>query len=130
MDIKSTFKDIKHTPSLDSRIQQKSKRLEKFFDGRSSIQWICFSDGISHFAEITLEGPSFRINAKASDKNLYHALDKVINKIETQLKKQKEKMKNPIHQKNQDFKFTKGREEALDEMEEENNLLKKKKKVA
>jgi hypothetical protein len=73
-----------------------------------------------------LEGPTFRINAKASDKNLYHALDKVINKVQIQLKKQKEKWKNPIHQLKPDFKYNKGREEALDELAEEASLKKKK----
>jgi ribosomal subunit interface protein len=102
--------------------------LEKFFEGRSSIQWICFTDGIAHFAEITLEGPTFRFNAKAKDKNLYHALDKVINKIQIQLKKQKEKWKNPIHQKKPQFEFIKGREEALDELAETTRLGKKKSK--
>jgi putative sigma-54 modulation protein len=126
MDIKITFKNIDHTPSLDSRIEKKSLKLEKFLDGRSSIQWICFSNDIAHFAEITLEGPTFRINAKASDKNLYHALDKVINKVQIQLKKQKERWKNPIHQPKVDFKYNKGREEALDELAEEANLKKKK----
>lgn len=130
MDIKITFKNIKHTPAIDSRIEKKSKRLEKFFDGRSSIQWTCYEEGDLHIAEITVEGPTFRFMAKASDRNLYHALDKTINKMEIQVKKQKEKMKNPIHQKNQDFKFTKGREEALDEMVEETQSFRSKKKAS
>ena len=130
MDITISFKDIDHTPSIDSRIKKKSQRLEKFFEGRSSVQWTCFSDGVSHFAEITMEGPTFRLNAKASDRNLYHALDKVINKIEIQLKKQKEKLKNPIHQKKPEINFVKGREEALDEMAEENRNLRPKKKAS
>ena len=130
MDIQITFKNIEHTPSLDSRIKKKSMKLEKFLDGRTAIQWVCFSNGISHFAEVTLEGPSFRFNAKASDKNLYHTLDKVINKIQIQLKKQKEKWIKAAHQKKPDFKFIKGREEALDEMAEEIRNQKTKKKAA
>lgn len=130
MDIKISFKDIEHTPSIDSRIKKKSQRLEKFFEGRSSLHWTCFSDGVSHFAEITMEGPNFRLNAKGSDRNLYHALDKVIDKIEIQLKKQKEKMKNQIHEKKHEFKFVKGREEALDELAEENQSNRPKKKAS
>ncbi len=128
MDIKITFKNLDHTPSLDARIEKKSLRLEKFFEGRSSIQWICFTDGINHHAEITLEGPNFRINATGSDKNLYHALDKVISKIEIQLRKQKEKWKNPIHHKHPEFNYIKGREEALNEMAETSRQEKKKSK--
>lgn len=130
MEITITFKNIEHTPSLDSRIEKKSKRLEKYFDGRSVIQWTCYEERDFHIAEITLEGPTFRFNSKGSDRNLYHALDKAINKIEIQLRKQKERMKNPIHQRNPEFKFIKGREEALDEMVEEKRVLKIKKRAA
>ena len=69
-------------------------------------------------------------NQRFENRNLYHALDKVINKIEIQLKKQKEKLKNPIHQNKPEINFVNGREEALDEMAEENRSLRFKKKAS
>ena len=42
MKIVSSFKHLEHTPSLDEKIQSKSKKLQKYFDGNIEVQWTCY----------------------------------------------------------------------------------------
>ncbi len=98
MKVTISFKNLKHTPALDSRIHEKSATLEKFFDGGDSrINWVCYvNDGVHH-AEVKLHGLNHEYHATAKSDNLYKTFDLAVNKLEKQLSKQKQKTKNRIH---------------------------------
>ena len=100
MRIKISFKHLQHTPALDERIREKSKKLEKYLGGKCQVKWTCYVKNQSHYADIELIGPTFEYHSSGSSDSLYKSLDKAIHKLETQLKKKKAKMKNRIHQKN------------------------------
>jgi putative sigma-54 modulation protein len=85
MKIVSSFKHLEHTPALDAKIEEKSQKLKKFFDG----------------AEIKLLGPSFEYHATAHSETLYKSLDLAVNKIEKQMSKKKDKWKSKISHKHQ-----------------------------
>lgn len=100
MKIVSSFKHLEHTPALDEKIQQKSQKLKKFFEGNVEVQWTCFvGEAGKHWAEIKVLGPSFEYHAKASSEKLYKSLDLVIQKIEKQVGKKKDKWRNHISRK-------------------------------
>jgi len=91
------FKNIDHTPALDYRIEQKSEHLSKFFDGGFEVQWYCYAKTGFHSADICVIGPRYRLRATASDDNLYKCLDQVVDKMEKQLHKRKDKIREKIH---------------------------------
>lgn len=98
MKVKATFKGIEHTPSLDEKIQSKSEKLAKYFQGNLDVHWVCgVSEDGKHTADIKLLGPNFDYHASGSSDNLYKAFDLVIGKIERQVVKKKSKWKNQIH---------------------------------
>lgn len=100
MKIVSSFKHLEHTPALDHKIQQKSQKLKKYFDGNFEVQWTCYvRDDGAQCAEIKLLGPSFEYHANAFADNLYKSLDKVVSKIERQVQKKKEKLRSRINHK-------------------------------
>jgi len=100
MKIISTFKQLEHTEALDKKIESKSQKLKKFFDGNFDVHWTCYvRDDGAHCAEIKLLGPSFEYHASANSDQLYKTLDLAVNKIEKQIHKKKDKWKNHIHQK-------------------------------
>ncbi|MBD65022.1 MAG: ribosomal subunit interface protein [Halobacteriovoraceae bacterium] len=100
MKITSTFKHLEHTEALDQKIQAKSQKLKKYFEGNFEVQWTCFvRDDGAHCAEIKLLGPSFEYHASAHSDVLYKTLDLAINKIEKQVHKKKDKWKNRISKK-------------------------------
>jgi putative sigma-54 modulation protein len=105
MKITITFKHLEHTPALDEKIEKKSKKLEKFFDGNFNVDWVCWCDDkAQHWAELKVHGHAFDFHAKADADSLYKALDLVIEKVEKQMLKQKSKLRNKLH-KNQALKF-------------------------
>jgi putative sigma-54 modulation protein len=100
MKIVSTFKNLEHTEALDERIEEKSQRLNKFFEGNFDVLWTCYirEDG-QHCADIKVVGPAFEYHAGAFAENLYKTLDLAIGKIERQVHKKKTKWKSNISQK-------------------------------
>lgn len=100
MKITSSFKHLEHTEALDQRIQEKSQKLKKFFEGNFEVQWTCFvRDEKDHCAEIKLIGPSFEYHATAHSESMYKTLDMAINKIIKQVSKKKDKWKSHISKK-------------------------------
>lgn len=97
MKLKISFKNLKHTVSIDERIQDKTERLEKYFQGNTEVQWTCSTADSVHIAEVKIMGPSFTYHATGKSENLYKSIDKVINKIESQLRKRKDKLRNKVH---------------------------------
>jgi putative sigma-54 modulation protein len=97
MKLKISFKHLKHTPALDQRIKEKTEKLEKYFQGNTSVHWICWVHDDQHWAEIKVHGPKFDFFAKASADNMYKSLDLCIDKMERQIEKQKDLRRNKLH---------------------------------
>lgn len=97
MNLKISFKHLKHTPALDERIKEKSEKLNHYFEGNTNISWVCWVNGDEHWAEIKAHGPKFDFFAKACADNMYKSLDLCIEKMEKQFDKQKDLYKNKIH---------------------------------
>ena len=97
MKLKISFKHLDHTPALDERIKEKTEKLEKYFEGNLKVEWTCWVHEDKHWADVKVHGPKFDFFAKASADNMYKSLDLVIEKIERQMDKQKEVMKNKLH---------------------------------
>lgn len=100
MKIVSSFKQLEHTPALDEKIQDKSQKLKKYFEGNFEVHWTCYvRDDGAQCADIKLLGPSFEYHAQAHSEKLYKTLDLAISKIEKQVQKKKDKWKNHISHK-------------------------------
>jgi putative sigma-54 modulation protein len=97
MKLKISFKHLKHTPALDERIKEKSEKLEKYFQGNSTVSWVCWVHGEEHWAEIKVHGPQYDFFAKACADNMYKSLDLCIEKMERQFEKKKDIRRNKIH---------------------------------
>jgi putative sigma-54 modulation protein len=105
MNITISFKHLEHTEALDEKIQLKTQKLNKFFEGNFDVVWTCWVDEKqSHWAEIKVIGHSFEFHAKASAEIMYKTLDVVIDKVQAQMMKQKSKLRNKIH-KNESIKY-------------------------
>lgn len=103
MRVTISFRNIRHTKSIDKKISEKSEKLAKFLEGKTIVKWACnFEDG--HFyTEVSLIGPKFEYHAHSSSETLLTSLDQATHKITKQIQKRKEKLRNRIHQKNKDI---------------------------
>ena len=98
MKLKISFKNIEHTPSLDTKIEQKTQKLTKYFNGHTEVQWTCSTSKHGHKAEVKIIGPAFVFHATGKAGSLYQCLDIAVAKIDSQIKKRKEKLRNRLHQ--------------------------------
>lgn len=99
MKIVSSFRNLEHTPALDEKIESKSQKLKKYFDGNLEVFWTCSVEDGDHHAEIKLLGPGFEYHAKSHSETLYKSLDLAIGKVEKQVHKKKDMRRNHIHHK-------------------------------
>lgn len=96
MKITTSFLHLEHTPALDQKIKETTEKLSKFFHDKGTIKWSCYVKNGEHFAEIYYHAPQCEYHAKAWSLNLYQSIDMVVDKIEKQVFKRKEKY-NKIH---------------------------------
>ena len=97
MKVTITFLHLDHTESLDQRINEKTAKLEKFFEPDSSIKWTCYVKGGEHYAELNATGTTLHHNAIAHSDNMYKSIDLALDKMSKQVQKHREKRQNKIH---------------------------------
>jgi putative sigma-54 modulation protein len=85
MQVTIAFKQLEHTPALDERIHRKSARFSKILGASAQLQWVCWVEDHTHWAEAKLTGGPQNFFAKASAETMYKTLDKVVAKLERQI---------------------------------------------
>ena len=90
------------TPAIRSYAEKKIGAIKKYFENILEIDITLSaehskSEGDKHTADVLLFANGTKIKAKSSDTILYAAIDEVVDVLETQVKKYKEKLKNRQH---------------------------------
>ncbi len=94
MEIQLTAKQFNITPALREYVQQKMGKTQKYFDHIVWGQAFLFVEKRSHKAEMIVHAPGQTFRALATAADLYSAIDLASDKIDAQLKKHKERLKN------------------------------------
>ncbi len=94
MNLNITFRHVEPTEALKSYAVEKVQRLKKYFDGLVDGHVVLDQEKIRHIAEVTLQANGVRINAKEENADFYSAIDNVVDKVERQLVRYKEKLKS------------------------------------
>ena len=97
MKMTMSFKNVKNSSRLERVVTEKTKRMAKFFEGQTSIAWSFSKSDGGVVIDVKMSGPSFHYHAHSRTDNLYKGIDATITKIERQVKKKKEKIKNRMH---------------------------------
>ena len=104
MQIELTGHHIEVTDSLRNYVNEKTARLERHFDKVSNIHVILAVEGDRHKAEATVLMSGHDVFANCIEDDMYAAIDGLVDKLDRQVKKHKEKIKNHLHNKhNNDF---------------------------
>ena len=93
MTVNFTFRKIEATEALKERIQKRVAKLEKYITYPMDVHVLCSVEKTLQCAEITCHAEHRELVAVAKTKDLYESIDTVAHKIETQLKKEREKKK-------------------------------------
>jgi putative sigma-54 modulation protein len=92
MQLNVTGHHVDVTPSMHDYVSQKLERLERHFDHVTNVHVILSVEKLRQKAEATLHISGGNLFADAQDEDMYAAIDAMVDKLDRQIKKHKEKM--------------------------------------
>ncbi|MFC1591714.1 ribosome hibernation-promoting factor, HPF/YfiA family [Thermodesulfobacteriota bacterium] len=93
MDIRVTFRHLEQNDALRNYAQEKVLRIEKYVSNITEVHVILSLEKRSHIAEVIVNVTRDQITAKqVNEDNMYTAIDLVMDKIDRQVKKYKDKI--------------------------------------
>jgi putative sigma-54 modulation protein len=88
-----TFKNIDSSDHLKSYVMDKLDRFDRLLDNPAEASVVLKVEKFRHIAEISVSGDRMKINGKEETEDMYSAIDMVLDKLEKQIKKGKEKVR-------------------------------------
>jgi putative sigma-54 modulation protein len=88
-----TFKSVDSSEDLKSYVTDKLNRLDKYLYNPAEANVVLQVEKFRHIAEIKITGDRLNINGKEETGDLYSAIDMVLDKLEKQIKKNKQKIR-------------------------------------
>jgi putative sigma-54 modulation protein len=93
MQTRVTFKNIDSSEPLSSYVSNKLNRFDRFLDNPAEADVVLSIEKFRHIAEINIVGDRLNVYGKEETSDMYSAIDMVLDKLEKQIKKNKEKIK-------------------------------------
>jgi putative sigma-54 modulation protein len=93
MQINLSGHHVEITDSLRDFVNTKFAKLERHFDHINNVYVVLNVEKINQIAEATLHLNGGEIHAKADNQDMYTAIDALIDKLDRQVIKHKEKLK-------------------------------------
>jgi len=94
MQINITGHHVDITAALHAYVEEKFERLERHFDNITNAHVILEIEKDRQKAEATIHVSKGQVYADAEDENMYAAIDSLADKLDRQIKKHKEKLKD------------------------------------
>jgi len=92
MQLSVTGHHIEITESLRTYVSTKLAKLERHFDHLTDIHCVLTVEKLEHKAEATIQVGGGTIHAEQIEPNMYAAIDILVDKLDRQVKKHKEKL--------------------------------------
>ncbi len=92
MQLTLTGHHIDLSPALREYVDAKLARLERHFDNMTDVHCVLTVEKLLHKAEATIQLSGIRIHADSVEQNMYAAIDGLVDKLDRQVKKHKEKI--------------------------------------
>ena len=86
-----TFKNLDSSETLKSYVGDKLDRFDKYLYNPAEANVVLSIEKFRHMAEISIIGDRLNIYGKESTDDMYSAIDMVLDKLEKQIKKNKQK---------------------------------------
>ncbi len=91
MQINITGHHVDLTPALREFVENKFSKLDRFFDQITSVQVTLTVDKLRQIAESDIKIAGGEVHASSESEDMYASIDQLIDKLERQLVKHKEK---------------------------------------
>jgi len=92
MQLSVTGHNIDITESLRNYVATKLSKLERHFDNMTDIHCILTVEKLHHKAEATIYLSGGKVHADSAETTMYAAVDTLVDKLDRQVKKHKEKL--------------------------------------
>jgi ribosome hibernation promoting factor len=89
-----TFRHLDSTEALKAHAKAKVEHIQRYIDRPSEAHVVLHVENLEHHADINLKAGPFLLRGRAKSPDMYASIDAAAEKIERQLKKHKEKLKN------------------------------------
>lgn len=89
-----TGKNIDVTKALQDKVIAKLNKLEKFFSPDSEARVTLSVEKLSHIVEVTIPTRGRLLRAEVESSDMYAAIDEIVDVLQRQLHKYKDKLKN------------------------------------
>ncbi len=89
-----TFRHMESSDALKKYAEEKSERLVKYLLEPAEIHWVLSVEKIRHIADATVTANGATLKAQYDTQDMYSAIDMVIDKLEGQAMKHKDKAKD------------------------------------
>ena len=101
MNIAVTFKHIDSCDAIRQYAESKFQKLEKYLSNIMDVHITLSIERVDHkesgVAQIKLTAKNLTVNAEEKSADIYSAIDLLLEKVESQIKKHKEKMRRKDH---------------------------------
>lgn len=92
MQIQISGHQVEVTPALRSYVESKLDRISRRFDNLTSLTVVLSVEKLLHRAEGTLAAAGAVLHADATEADMYASIDVMIDKLDAQVRKHKEKV--------------------------------------
>ena len=97
MTLNISFKHMDASDALKAYTKEKTDKLEKYFRGRIAVTWNFTIEKQNRVAHCHLVGNNMDYFGEAATEDFYASVDMAVEKIEKQLRKHKEIVKDHLH---------------------------------
>lgn len=94
MRINVTFRHLDASDTLREYVEQRFKKIKKYVDGPMDVDVVLSVEKFRQAVQVMISGDGVRAAAKEEQNEMRAAIDLVSDKVEKQLKKYKEKIRN------------------------------------
>ena len=91
MKVSIAFRNIDPSDLLKSHVHIKLDKYDKLFPGSMEASVTILEDKFRHFVDVRLIGAGISVQAKDTNDDLYVAIDQVMDKLDSQIRKMKGK---------------------------------------
>jgi putative sigma-54 modulation protein len=88
-----TFKNLDPSDTLKSYVGEKLDRFDRLLDNPAEANVVLLVEKFRHIAEISINGDRLTLNGKEETNDMYSAIDMALDKLEKQIKKNKDKIR-------------------------------------
>lgn len=121
MDITVTFRHVESTESLKEYAEEKLSKMEKYFDYPIEAHVVLAVEKFRRIADVNLNVNGTVIKAEEETEDMYSSIDQVMDKIEIQVKRHRDKIRKrrPDSRKPESSRRLKDSDENMEAMADE-----------